>query len=160
MGSGKTTAGKQLAGLLGWTFVDLDKQIEIAEKMTIPEIFSMKGEDYFRLIESNLLLGTGTLRNAVISTGGGAPCSGKNMDFMLGAGITVYLKLTPGELVQRLISSKTERPLIKGLDRSGLLNFIREKLKQREKYYNRAEIIIEDFNIDVYRLKELIHPRI
>jgi shikimate kinase len=55
MGSGKTTAGKKLASLLGWSFIDLDKKIEEFEGKSIPEIFSENGEEYFRVIESRLL---------------------------------------------------------------------------------------------------------
>jgi shikimate kinase len=160
MGSGKTTAGKKLARLLGWTFIDLDKQIEISEGMTIPDIFSEKGEEYFRKIESGLLKETYKLKNAVISTGGGAPCHGDNMSFLLGSGITVYLKLTPGQLLERLIGSKTGRPLIKGLGSEELLSYIKEKLQLREICYNRAEVISEEFNIDISHLKEQILQRI
>ncbi len=55
MGSGKTTAGKKLASLLGWSFIDLDKKIEEYTGKTIPEIFSQMGEEYFRNVESGLL---------------------------------------------------------------------------------------------------------
>ena len=54
MGSGKTTAGKELAALLGWSFIDLDKKIEEHTGKTIPEIFSQNGEDYFRNVESDI----------------------------------------------------------------------------------------------------------
>ena len=51
MAVGKTTIGRQLARQLGWTFVDLDREISLAEEMTIPEIFSQAGEDRFRELE-------------------------------------------------------------------------------------------------------------
>ena len=52
MGCGKSTVGKVAAGLLGVQFVDLDEHIEQQEKMTIPVIFSKKGEQYFRDCET------------------------------------------------------------------------------------------------------------
>ena len=55
MGCGKTTVGKALAESLQLEFVDIDKEIEIAENMTISEIFAQKGELFFRKIEKNIL---------------------------------------------------------------------------------------------------------
>ncbi len=55
MGSGKSTRGRQLASSLGWAFIDLDEKIEEMAGMTIPDIFSEKGETYFRRIESEAL---------------------------------------------------------------------------------------------------------
>ncbi len=55
MGSGKTTAGKKLAALLGWSFIDLDKKLKNIPAKTISEIFAEDGEDYFRSVESEVL---------------------------------------------------------------------------------------------------------
>jgi shikimate kinase len=74
MGSGKTTAGKKLAKVLGWSFIDLDKKIEEKAGKRIPEIFSQDGENYFRKIESETLKGIEYETDTVVSTGGGAPC--------------------------------------------------------------------------------------
>ena len=158
MGSGKTTAGKKIATLLNWTFVDLDKKIEQKTGLTIQEIFSFKGEAYFRQIESEILRELGTVTETVVSTGGGAPCYRNNMDFMLGNGLTVYLKLSPAQLKSRLAGSKTVRPLIKDLDDDQLLGYIGEKLSQREKDYSRAEVIIEEADPDLNNLLSVIRP--
>ena len=72
-GSGKTTLGKQLAALLKVGFIDLDHEIEQKEGCAISEIFSKKGEPYFRQIESETLRHfADSSENLVISTGGGA----------------------------------------------------------------------------------------
>ncbi len=156
MGSGKTTAGKKLASLLGWLFLDLDKKIEERVGLTIPEIFSQHGEGYFRNVESEVLKNLRSQTDIVISTGGGAPCHGNNMDFMLETGLTIYLKLTPLQLESRLSESKTERPLIKNLDKDSLIGFIEEKLVQREIWYSRADITVEGMNLDINLLHSLI----
>lgn len=153
MGSGKTTAGKKLSELLGWEFTDLDKEIEKRTGLPIPRIFSDLGEDEFRRKETECLRETILHKHMVISTGGGAPCHDDNMGFMLASGITVYLNLTPEQLRSRLMDSKTERPLIKGLGDEDLLNFIREKLTQREVCYNRAEIIMKGPELDIADLE-------
>ena len=160
MGSGKSTAGKKLASLLEWSFVDLDKKIEEYTGKTIPELFSQKGEDYFRNVESEVLRSLKGQKNIVISTGGGTPCYGDNMDYMLSTGLTLYLKLTPGQLKKRLSGSSHERPLIKALTRENLLDFIREKLSYREKWYNCAEIIIEGINLDINLLHSLVKTKL
>lgn len=149
MGSGKTTTGKKIASLLHWTFIDLDKKIEEKEGKSIAEIFAQKGESYFRDIESDVLKKLNQQSDIVISTGGGTPCHGDNMDYMLETGLTLYLKLTPGQLKSRLINSKGERPLIKNLDEEGLLHFITKKLSEREKFYDRAEVTLEGIDTDM-----------
>ncbi|MCX6325493.1 MAG: shikimate kinase [Bacteroidia bacterium] len=156
MGSGKSTAGKKLASLLGWSFIDLDKRIEEHTGRTISEIFSQHGEIYFRNVESEILKILKSQTNTIISTGGGTPCYGDNMDHMLKTGLTVYLKLTPGQLKSRLSESTGERPLINDLSNDGLLSFIEEKLAYREKCYNRAEIIVEGITLDINLLNSLI----
>jgi shikimate kinase len=149
MGSGKTTAGKKLASLLGWSFIDLDKRVEEFAGKTIPEIFSQNGEDYFRIIETQLLRNLKSRINIVISTGGGTPCYIDNMDYMIETGLTIYLKLTPSELKSRLSLSKGERPLIKDLDQEELTSFIKEKLAVREKWYDRSDITIDGVDLDI-----------
>jgi shikimate kinase len=152
MGSGKTTAGRKLASLLGWTFIDLDRKIEDEAKMTIPEIFSQYGEAWFRQVESDILKRPGLESGAVISTGGGAPCHADNMSYMLETGLTVYLKLTPSQLVSRLSNAREERPLLKGMKGEELLGFITAKLAEREKWYCQAEIIVDGFDLDINNL--------
>ena len=160
MGSGKTTAGKKLAALLGWSFIDLDKKIEEHTGKTIPEIFSQNGEDYFRTIETGLLKDLKSHTNSVISTGGGTPCYSDNMDHMLKTGLTLYLKMTPDQLKSRLSESKGERPLLKDLDQERLQSFIEEKLADREKWYSQSEITVEGINLDINKLRLLIKSRL
>ncbi len=149
MGSGKTTAGKKLASLLGWSFIDLDKRIEEYAGKTIPEIFSQSGEDYFRIIETQLLRNIKMRTKTVISTGGGTPCYIDNMDYMIETGLTIYLKLTPAELKSRLSQSKGKRPLIKDLNQNELTSFIKEKLAVREKWYERSDITMDGIDLDI-----------
>jgi hypothetical protein len=59
-------------------------------------------------------------------------------------------------LKSRLSKSTGERPLIKDLSNVGLLRFIEEKLAYREKWYNRAEIIVEGTNLDTNLLYSLV----
>lgn len=156
MGSGKTTAGRKLAGRMGWKFIDLDNLIEVKSGMLIAEIFSIHGEDYFRSLEADTLRELKNDSKAVVSTGGGVPCFSENMEFMLSDGIVVYLKMKPAQLRERLLGSKTDRPLIRGLDRDELLSFITGRLQEREAYYSKAHIVTDGFDIDIDQLHNLI----
>jgi len=160
MGSGKSTAGRRLASQLNWSFIDLDEKIEKMEGMKIPDIFSLKGEHYFRVLETNALKGLQSETNTVISTGGGTPCFGDNMDFMLSSGLTIYLKMAPASLRRRLARSSEGRPLLKDIDRKGLGGYITAKLAEREKWYSRAEITIDDLNNNSSDLLSLVKNRI
>jgi shikimate kinase len=82
------------------------------------------------------------------------------MDFMLQTGLTIYLKLTPEELKSRLSGSKGERPLIKDIDKDNLLSFIVEKLADREKWYDRSEIIVTGINLDIKLLLSLVKSKL
>ena len=144
MGSGKTSIGKRLAEKLAFNFVDTDRFIEMQQGLTVAEIFSKFGESAFREMEHKLLLDLQKCKSAVISTGGGTPCHNENMKMMLACGIVIYLKTSPENLTQRLIRSQNERPLIKGKSETELLQYIIEKLTEREQYYNCADIVVEN----------------
>lgn len=152
MGSGKTTAGKKVASSLGWAFIDLDKRIEEHTGIRIPDIFTEFGEDHFRIVEAEVLRSVSSDVHTVISTGGGTPCYGNNMEFMLETGLTIYLKMTPRQLAGRLSSSKDDRPLIRNLSGENLLRFIEEKLALREIWYDKSAIIAEGSDLDVAAL--------
>lgn len=160
MGSGKSTAGRKLASQLNWSFIDLDEKIQKMEGMKIPDIFSLRGEPYFRELETKALQELKSETDTVISTGGGTPCFGDNMDFMLDSGLTIYIKMTPVSLKKRLEGSAEGRPLLKEIDRKDLQEYITAKLAEREKWYSRAEIIIDGVNNDLSDLLSLIKKQI
>jgi shikimate kinase len=143
MGSGKTAMGKLLAKNLQLDFIDLDAYLEGKYHKSIARIFEESGENHFRELEKNCLHEVGEFENVVISTGGGAPCFFDNMDFMNKTGDTIYLKLSPEHLAERLRKSKAGvRPLIAGKKGDELIQFIRDGLSKRELFYNRAKCII------------------
>ena len=156
MGSGKSTLGAQLARRLDFQFVDMDQLIEDTAEMSVPEIFNEHGEEVFRKWEYDILLELCSREKLVISTGGGAPCHSQMMDLMNAHGTTIYLKLAPEALQNRLIRSRTERPLIKGKSDSELLEFITELLEKREKIYNQATHIVDGINLSAESLTRLL----
>jgi shikimate kinase len=152
MGSGKSTTGAKLARKIGYDFVDMDHLIEETAGMTIPGIFSEHGEEVFRKWEQDILLELCEREKVIVSTGGGAPCHGDMISIMNDHGATVYIKLSPAALKDRLLHSKTQRPLIQGKSERELEDFITSLLEQREVYYEKAKFTIDghDMNLDAF----------
>ena len=109
MGSGKSSVGKLLANKLQFSNIDIDKEIEKDEKLSIKEIFEKKGENYFREIESKYLLRE--RNSAVVSCGGGIILNKKNREFLRTNGHTIYLKSSIPTLEKRLLN-ENGRPLL------------------------------------------------
>jgi shikimate kinase len=156
MASGKTTLGKVLANELGIRFVDLDDLIMERTGKTIKNIFAKEGEIKFREYEKEALDFILQEDNIVLSTGGGVPCFGDNMDKLLQAGRVVYLKLPVEDLVERMVKSKVDRPLIAGMNEQELHAYVGEKLKERVPFYERASHIIDAKSMTVQELVEKI----
>lgn len=142
MGSGKTTLGQQLANNLGLSFIDLDKYIEERNCKTVPQLFSEFGEDVFRQREHKALEEVSDFNDVVVSTGGGAPCFFKNMELMNRTGITLFLDIDIPTLAERLLKSKTDRPLIRGKSYEELTVLIHEMMQKRLPYYEQAQLRI------------------
>ena len=80
MAVGKSTIGKKLAEMLGYTSLDLDDVFEEKYKITIKTFFNKYDEDLFRNLEAELLKTTFEMDDIVISTGGGTACFFNNID--------------------------------------------------------------------------------
>ena len=159
MGSGKSSVGKKLADVLGFHYFDLDDFIQEKEGKSIKEIFSIKGEVYFRKIESKYLSEIISSSNSVISLGGGTPCYGNNMQTIKNSEITssIYLKASLTNLTDRLFLEKNNRPLIAHIEDKGeLQEFIGKHLFERSMYYNQSDITINTDRISVDEVVETI----
>jgi shikimate kinase len=120
MGCGKSRVGQELARRLGWDFVDLDARIESREGHTIAEIFRDRGEDAFRLAETNALgdlietldLGRDLNRDMVVALGGGTFAQERNRE-LLRSWPSIFLEAPIEELWRRCQDDQTKRPLRK-----------------------------------------------
>lgn len=160
MGSGKSSVGEKLAAVLKIPFKDMDSEIESAEALTIPEIFSTKGEIHFRKVENKVLKDLLKQPDSfVLATGGGTPCYADSLAFMLQQPetILVYLKTPLDVLTARLLSEKDNRPLLAHLKTEEEVNdFIRKHLFERAFYYNQANIKIDTSSENVDETVEKI----
>jgi shikimate kinase len=140
MGSGKTTVGGMVADELGWTFADIDEEIEAEQGTSIARIFEERGEPEFRRIESERLhhrvrqVQRG--RPTVLALGGGAFVQKGNFELLDENGVTLWLEC-PFAVVQERIGSDPNRPLSR--DPSAM----EELYELRRDIYARA-----DFRID------------
>jgi shikimate kinase len=155
-GSGKTTLGKQLGKLLSIPFVDLDAEIEKSEQKKIADIFASEGEAYFRKIESKLLqTWANSKKDFIMATGGGAPCFHKGMDVINKTGISVFLNVSPNEILER-IKDNNERPLLAG-DLLTREQKLLELATVRFPFYQQAHIITAHPNVE--EMLALIHSK-
>lgn len=138
MGSGKSSQGKKLASKLKMPFYDLDKMMEEIEGCSISEIFAKRGESYFRELEADVLRSTILIPKGIIACGGGTPCFSNNLTWINSRGISVYFRLNPEMLFQRLYAKRSKRPLIAQMSDDELKTFITNKLREREYFYQHA----------------------
>jgi len=118
MGSGKTYWGQLLSQKLGIPFFDMDEQVAQHEGKSIVEIFAENGEEYFRLLEKDVLhIITESHDKFVMACGGGSPCYFKNIDYMNQSGTTVWINTPADVIFKRLINEKEKRPLPEREDR-------------------------------------------
>ncbi len=143
MGSGKSTLGRRLRNEMGWDFLDLDDVFESKYQTTIKEYFASEGEEAFRLAERMVLKDVLDKEKVIIATGGGTPCFFDNMEVMNKHGLTIYLKLSVDTLINRLNTGKQVRPLVAGKSGDELYNYIKNKLDEREIFYNQSQVVAD-----------------
>jgi shikimate kinase len=157
MGAGKTHWGQRVSEKLHIPFFDLDEQIAAHEEKSITEIFTKNGEEYFRLLEKDILhIITESHENFVMACGGGAPCFFNNIEYMNKSGTTIWINTTLDVLYKRLLKEKEMRPLIRQLTDEQLRGFIIKKYSDRKIYYEQADIIVEEEPVRLEKLVEKI----
>ena len=150
MGAGKSTISE-----FAMDVIEMDQIIAEREGMSISDIFEVYGEQYFRDLETNLLIEMQSRTNVVISCGGGTPMRECNVVEMKKNGRVVLLTAKPETILDRVKDSH-DRPLI---ENNKTVPFIAELMeKRREKYEAAADIVIETDGKDELQIcEELIH---
>lgn len=157
MGSGKTHWGKLLAAKLQLPFRDLDTVIVEKENRSVSELFSGKGEEYFRNKEKETLEAiVEEYPSFILSCGGGTPCFFNNIEFMKKTGKVVWLNTAVDVLKERLLMEKMSRPLIREIPDEELKRYIIRKLSERRMYYEQAEVIVNEESVTLEILTQLL----
>ena len=146
-GAGKSTLGKILAKKIGWTFVELNKEIERQNGLSVAEIIALYGQEGFRRMEQTAL-GQLLARKEpmVLATGGGIVSEPLTFDLILKSFYTIWLKAEPEEHMARVRKQGDLRPMAD--DRSAMAE-LRNILLSREPLYARASAVVDTAGLSV-----------
>ena len=155
MGAGKSTISDYLKNALAMDVVEMDQCIVERQGMSISDIFETYGEEYFRELETNLLIEMQSQSNVVVSCGGGVPRSERNVVERMKNGRVVLLTAKPETILER-VKDNHDRPL---LENNKTVPFIADLMeKRRAKYEAAADIVIEtDGKSELEICEEMIH---
>ena len=155
MGAGKSTISDYLKNALAMDVVEMDQCIVERQGLSISDFFETYGEEYFRELETNLLIEMQSQSNVVVSCGGGVPMRERNVVEMKKNGRVVLLTAKPETILER-VKDNHDRPL---LENNKTVPFIADLMeKRRAKYEAAADIVIQtDGKSELEICEELIH---
>ena len=139
MGAGKTSISDYLNTMFAMNIVEMDQVIADREEMSIPDIFATYGEEYFRNLETELLIEMQSRKNTVISCGGGVALRERNIEEMKKNGRVVLLTASPETIYERVKDSK-DQPALNGRKDVEAISELMEQ--RREKYEAAADIVV------------------
>ena len=154
MGVGKTSVGRQLAGLLHRPFVDVDAEIESRCGADIQWIFDMEGEAGFRKRETKVLgdIVTNSV-SSVIATGGGVVMTEENRKILQSSGQVIYLSVSKEQLYERMRRDKS-RPLLQVENREQVID---DLIELRDPLYREvADVVFAAEAGSAYRVAKVL----
>jgi XRE family aerobic/anaerobic benzoate catabolism transcriptional regulator len=155
-GAGKTTLGRRLALHQGVPFFELDREVEREYGATIGEILALHGQPGYRRFERQSLQSV-LARNAaaVIETGGGLAADPDTLPLLLENTLTVWVKASPQEHMQRVIDQGDLRPMARSRE---AMRELKNILKAREPFYRQAHLQLNTTSMSVERsFRELLN---
>ncbi len=140
-GAGKSALGARLAARRGVRFVELDREIEHAGHLELRELFELRGQEGFRALEHQVLQAVlATQEPLVIATGGSLVTEPRTYELLLAGCVTVWLRATPEEHMQRVLAQGDVRPLANdGTD----MDHLRAILASRAALYGQADLQLD-----------------
>jgi shikimate kinase len=145
MATGKSSVGRRLAEIVHYDFLDMDTAIEAEAGMSIPEIFSSRGEPEFRALESRMVESVAEKSGCVIAAGGGTIVNPQNLARLQRCGVIVTLTADIPTILQR-VGKGDDRPMLWEGDRE---ERIRALLQKREQAYSKADIIFDTSSLSI-----------
>src|SRR5262245_35553021 len=160
-GAGKPKIGRILAKKIGWKFVELNKEIEAQNGLSVAEIIALYGQEGFRRMEQSALTQLLARKELmVLATGGGIVSEPLTFDLILSSFYTVWLKAEPEEHMARVRRQGDLRPMAD--DRSAMAE-LRNILVSREPLYARASAVVDTAGLTIAdaasRLMAKVSPR-
>ena len=157
MGAGKTTVSDYLSTMFDMDIIEMDQEITDREEMSIPDIFATYGEEYFRDLETSLLVELQDRKNVIISCGGGTALRENNVAEMKKNGRVVLLTASPETIYER-VKDSDDRPVLRGRKN---VDGIAELMEQRrEKYEAAADIVVQTDHKTVLQVCEELVQRL
>jgi XRE family aerobic/anaerobic benzoate catabolism transcriptional regulator len=159
-GAGKSTLGRMLAKKIGWKFVELNKEVEAQNGLSVAEIIALYGQEGFRRMEQAALTQLLARKELmVLATGGGIVSEPLTFDLILSSFYTIWLKAEPEEHMARVRGQGDLRPMAD--DRSAMAE-LRNILVSREPLYARASAVVDTAGLSVEaaaaRLSDAVAP--
>jgi len=159
--TGKTSAGRRLAQLLGCAFYDADDLIIKLTGRSVEQIVAEKGWPAFREVERAVILELSGKDNCVIAPGGGAVLDERNVEALKKNGLFVWLVADTATIVWRLKKDQAggaPRPSLSGKPAEVE---VQEILTQREPIYRRiANLTIDTSPLTVEEVVETIAQKL
>jgi XRE family aerobic/anaerobic benzoate catabolism transcriptional regulator len=154
-GAGKTTVGRRLARRLRVPFVELDRRIEEAAQLSLSEIFSLHGEEYYRRLERETLEAVLSEGKAmVLATGGGLVTSAETFALLRQSAITIWLRAAPEDHWNRVVRQGDRRPMT---DHPQAMADLRALLAAREPLYAAADHSIPTSGRSIDNIVAAVH---
>jgi shikimate kinase len=156
MATGKSSVGKRLAALMHYDFLDMDAAIEAEEGISIPKIFSSRGEPAFRELEARMVERVAEQTRCVVATGGGTIANPQNLERLKRCGVVITLTADIRTILLR-VGSAEDRPMLREGDRVERIQML---MKQRAQTYAQADIVLDTSSLSIDEAAQAIMDRL
>lgn len=140
-GAGKTSIGLRVARRLKLAFIELDRRIEDAAGLALPEIFAIHGEGYYRKLERDALSAVlDENRPCVLAVGGGLVTDADLWALLRARAFTIWLRADPQDHWNRVVAQGDRRPMA---GRPAAMHELQRLLRDREPLYGLSHVTID-----------------